>query len=102
AVAPAELFDRLAARFVEALAIWRRGEGFAEIRVAWLQAAAGLGAPIRISGPDGGREGVFEALDASGRLLLRRAGRLEIVEAGDMRLRDSPSAGEVARETSGR
>lgn len=100
AVAPAELFDRLAPRFAEALATWRRGENFAEIRAAWLQAAAGLGAPIRISGPDGGREGVFEALDANGRLLLRRAGRLEIVEAGDVKLLDNSPAGEPPRKAS--
>ncbi|HLJ72088.1 MAG TPA: biotin--[acetyl-CoA-carboxylase] ligase [Roseiarcus sp.] len=104
AVAPAELFGALAPRFAEALAIWRGGEGFAEIRAAWLQVAAGLGAPIRISGADGGREGVFEALDARGRLLLRRAGRLEIVEAGDVRLlgEPAPAAGEAAGKASRR
>jgi BirA family biotin operon repressor/biotin-[acetyl-CoA-carboxylase] ligase len=88
-VTPAQLFDRLVARFAETLAVWRRGEGFAEIRAAWLVVAAGLGAPIRVSAADGAREGVFEALDARGRLLLRRAGRLEIVEAGDLMLLDS-------------
>jgi BirA family transcriptional regulator, biotin operon repressor / biotin---[acetyl-CoA-carboxylase] ligase len=82
----AELFIHLARRFVEALEEWRRGEGFAAIRAAWLAAASGLGEPIRISDPSGVREGVFEALDARGRLLLRRAERLEIVEAGDLTL----------------
>jgi BirA family transcriptional regulator, biotin operon repressor / biotin---[acetyl-CoA-carboxylase] ligase len=85
-VTAAELFDRLVERFVETLAVWRGGGGFADIRSGWLVAAAGLGAPIRISGPDGPREGVFESLDAQGRLLMRREGRLEIVEAGDLSL----------------
>jgi BirA family biotin operon repressor/biotin-[acetyl-CoA-carboxylase] ligase len=81
-----DLFIHLARRFVEALEEWRRGEGFAAIRAAWLAAASGLGEPIRVSDPSGVREGVFEALDARGRLLLRRAERLEIVEAGDLTL----------------
>jgi BirA family biotin operon repressor/biotin-[acetyl-CoA-carboxylase] ligase len=83
---PAEVFDRLALRFVEALDQWRGGEGFMAIRAAWLAVATGLGEPIRITDPAGVREGVFEALDARGRLLLRRAERLEIIEAGDLTL----------------
>ena len=97
---PHEVFERLATRFAETLATWRRGDGFADIRAAWLKAAAGLGEPIRVSGGDGGREGVFEALDARGRLLLRREGRLEIIEAGDVNLlqvRPESEAGEAAR-----
>jgi BirA family transcriptional regulator, biotin operon repressor / biotin---[acetyl-CoA-carboxylase] ligase len=85
-VLPTELFPRVALRFAEALAEWRRGEGFAAIRAAWLASASGLGEPIRISDPSGVREGLFEALDARGRLLLRRAERLEIIEAGDLTL----------------
>jgi BirA family biotin operon repressor/biotin-[acetyl-CoA-carboxylase] ligase len=85
-ILPTELFPRLALRFAEALAEWRRGEGFAEIRAAWLASASGLGEPIRISDPSGVREGLFEALDARGRLLLRRAECLEIIEAGDLTL----------------
>jgi BirA family transcriptional regulator, biotin operon repressor / biotin---[acetyl-CoA-carboxylase] ligase len=101
-VQPAELFVHLARRFDDALAEWRRGEGFAAIRAAWLAAASGLGEPIRISDPSGVREGLFEALDARGRLLLRRAERLEIVEAGDLTLigdgaRSAPVADGLAK-----
>jgi len=85
-ILPTEVFARLGLRFDEALQEWRRGDGFAAIRSAWLAAASGLGEPIRISDPSGVREGLFEALDARGRLLLRRAERLEIVEAGDLTL----------------
>jgi BirA family transcriptional regulator, biotin operon repressor / biotin---[acetyl-CoA-carboxylase] ligase len=97
-VSARELFDRLVERFVETLAAWRGGEGFADIRSAWLAVAAGLGAPIRIAGAEGLREGVFETLDAQGRLLMRRQGRVEIVEAGDLSL----LAGEARREHGGR
>ena len=46
--------------------------------------AAGLGGPIRVAGAQGSREGVFEGLDADGRLLMRTAGALETVEAADI------------------
>jgi BirA family transcriptional regulator, biotin operon repressor / biotin---[acetyl-CoA-carboxylase] ligase len=100
-VAPDEAFARLAARFAGALDDWRRGDGFAGIRSTWLSAAVGLGEAIRITDLGGVREGVFEALDARGRLLLRRAERLEIIEAGDLTLIDNamnapPSAGKAA------
>jgi BirA family biotin operon repressor/biotin-[acetyl-CoA-carboxylase] ligase len=101
-VTPAALFDCLVRRFAEALTLWRRGEGFAEVRTAWLNVAAGLGAPIRVAGADGAREGVFEALDARGRLLLRRGGRLEAVEAGDLMLihTEQPEAPPMTKATS--
>ena len=61
-----------------------RGAGFAEIRARWLKSAAGLGGPIRVAGAQGSREGVFEGLDADGRLLMRTAGALETIEAADI------------------
>ena len=100
-VAPVELFERLAQRFDEALATWRAGEGFAEIRAPWLKAAVGIGAPIRISGADGGRSGIFETIDSRGRLLLRREGRLEIIEAGDVNLLNEHADGDAARKAAG-
>ena len=100
AVSPDALFRRLAARFDEAIGLWSRGAGFAEIRSRWLKSAAGLGGPIRVAAPRGSREGIFEGLDADGRLLMRRAGALETVEAADVFLTpscegagDEPAAG---------
>jgi BirA family transcriptional regulator, biotin operon repressor / biotin---[acetyl-CoA-carboxylase] ligase len=83
-VAPEDLFARLAPRFDEALAEWRRGDGFASIRTRWLAGAAGLGGPIRIDGANGLREGIFSTLDDHGRLVLNGAQGAEIVEAGDL------------------
>ena len=71
-----------------------RGAGFAEIRARWLDHAAGLGGPIRVAGARGSREGLFEALDERGRLVLRGANGLEIVEAGDLFI-DQTGAGEA-------
>ena len=81
-----KLFERLASRFDEALAIWGRGAGFFHIREAWLAAAAGIGGPIRVTNPKGAREGIFRGLDARGRLLLERDGAVEIVESADLTL----------------
>ena len=83
-ISPERLFERLALRFEESLSLWRRGEGFREIRAQWLERAAGLGGPVRIAGARGFREGVFETLDERGRLLLRTPSGHEAIEAGEV------------------
>lgn len=83
-VDPEDLFARLAPRFDETLALWRRGADFAAIRAQWLLHAAGLGGSIRIAGAQGFRQGIFETLDAQGRLVLRGADGAEAIEAGDL------------------
>ena len=64
-------------RFDEMVRLWARGAGFADIRARWLAVAAGLGGPVRVASARDTREGLFEGLDASGRLLLRTASGLE-------------------------
>ena len=67
------------------IAQWNRGAGFAVILSEWLRRAAGLGRPLRIAGPDGERQGLFETIDDRGRLVLRRDdGSTETVTAGDV------------------
>ena len=83
-VMPEELFAALAPRFDEALRLWSAGAGFAGVRAAWLEQAAGLGGPIRIAGAGQPREGLFETLDARGRLVLRAPDGLETIESGDL------------------
>jgi BirA family transcriptional regulator, biotin operon repressor / biotin---[acetyl-CoA-carboxylase] ligase len=83
-ISPEDLLARLAARFEESLALWRGGDGFAEIRAQWLSHAAGLGGPIRIGGAQGFRDGLFETLDRQGRLVLRGPNGSETIEAGDL------------------
>jgi BirA family biotin operon repressor/biotin-[acetyl-CoA-carboxylase] ligase len=101
AVSPERLFARLAPRFEESLALWRGGAGFAEIRARWLAHAAGLRGPIRIAGAQSFREGVFETLDERGRLLLRGAGGVEAVEAGDLFLCEKGAGDATAIALSG-
>lgn len=83
-ITPGQLFERLTPRFDEALRLWSAGAGFAGVREAWLKHAAGLGRPIRIARTNGAREGLFETLDAQGRLVLRMADGLETIETGDL------------------
>jgi BirA family biotin operon repressor/biotin-[acetyl-CoA-carboxylase] ligase len=85
-VALREFLERLAVRFDEQLAAFARGAGFAAIREQWLGHAAGLSAPLRATTPAGVREGVFEGLDISGRLLLRRQDTIETIESADVAL----------------
>jgi BirA family transcriptional regulator, biotin operon repressor / biotin---[acetyl-CoA-carboxylase] ligase len=85
-----DLFERLVHRFDEALDAWRAAEGFDRIRAAWLDCAFGLNERIAIQNGAGKREGVFEGIDAAGRLLVRSGRGLESVEAADVTL--SPRA----------
>jgi BirA family transcriptional regulator, biotin operon repressor / biotin---[acetyl-CoA-carboxylase] ligase len=81
---PEDLFHALAPRFDEALRLWSGGAGFAGVRAAWLDSAAGLGAPIRIAGSHNAHQGLFETLDAQGRLVLRKSDGLETIDTGDL------------------
>ena len=78
------LLERLIERFDEALRAWRAGEGFAAIRLAWLDRAAGLGGRVRIESGGGRREGTFVGLDVDGRLLFRGESGIEAIETADL------------------
>jgi BirA family biotin operon repressor/biotin-[acetyl-CoA-carboxylase] ligase len=95
-VAASDLFERLAARFEETLALWARGEGFSEICAAWLAGAAGLGETVRIDDARGRREGTFEGLDVDGRLLFRGSSGTEAIEAADLWISPEPENASVA------
>jgi len=84
-VFPEVLFDDLTVALSRTLAIWERGHGFAAIRAEWLDHAGGIGQPIRVRLVAGEKTGVFEAIDAAGRLVLRTAeGAREAISAGDV------------------
>jgi BirA family biotin operon repressor/biotin-[acetyl-CoA-carboxylase] ligase len=95
-VSTGELLERLAIRFDETLRGWRAGEAFVTIRAAWLDFALGLGERIAIENGAVKREGVFEGIDAAGRLLLRSDRGLETVEAADLRILPTSDAHRAA------
>jgi BirA family biotin operon repressor/biotin-[acetyl-CoA-carboxylase] ligase len=95
-VDPLELFERLAARFGEALNQWRAGEGFEAILLSWLDRAAGLGQTIRIEDRRSKREGLFEGLDPAGRLLFRGESGVEAIETADLWITPAPDAPRLA------
>jgi BirA family transcriptional regulator, biotin operon repressor / biotin---[acetyl-CoA-carboxylase] ligase len=71
-VTPARFLDALA----PAYAHWESrfiAEGFSPLRTAWLAHAARLGETIRARTGAETREGVFEAIDSAGNLILRMA-----------------------------
>ncbi|WP_150287282.1 biotin--[acetyl-CoA-carboxylase] ligase [Rhabdaerophilum calidifontis] len=80
----AALFAPLSARLAANLALFARGGGFPAIRAGWLAHALPEGAPIRVRLPSGERNGVFAGLGADGQLLIRTAGGLESIIAGDV------------------
>ncbi len=87
------LFERLSDSMTETVEIWRAGEGFADIRDAWLAAAGGLGEEVRVALAHETLAGRFETIDADGRLVLSLAdGQRRAIEAGDVLLGPRPVA----------
>jgi BirA family biotin operon repressor/biotin-[acetyl-CoA-carboxylase] ligase len=84
-VSAEELFSALSRTMMRRLDQWRGGEGFLAVRSDWLDRASGIGHEMRVRLPDRELIGRCEALDESGRLLLRLAdGTLETITAGDV------------------
>ncbi len=82
---PDLLFPHLQRCFEAGLARWARGEGFAAIREAWLNSAAGLGGPIVVNRGGVSHQGRFAGVDAAGRLRLECTdGAVQFIEAGDL------------------
>jgi BirA family transcriptional regulator, biotin operon repressor / biotin---[acetyl-CoA-carboxylase] ligase len=86
---PETLFEALSGAVARDLAAWRpartgAADPFGAIRARWLERAAGLGVDVRLRLPSGERHGVFEGLDRSGRLQLKTASGLELIDAGDL------------------
>lgn len=84
-VTPDQVFAGLAKEMAGLLAQWDRGGAFTAIRRQWIDAAAGIGDPIKVNLADGCLEGLFEDIDADGCLSVRLPdGNTERVSAGDL------------------
>lgn len=95
------LFALLSDSLASWLEQWAEGRNFAYIRRAWLDLAGGLDAPAKVARNGIISEGLFRGIDAQGRMLLERSGKIETIEAGDLTLlpppRSSASSGFPAR-----
>ncbi|HSI41096.1 MAG TPA: biotin--[acetyl-CoA-carboxylase] ligase [Xanthobacteraceae bacterium] len=82
---PDALLKALDAAMVQRLAHWARGDGFDRVRESWTARAHGLGRGVTVRLGERSADGIFEALDASGALVLRRSdGSRETISAGDV------------------
>ena len=84
------LLRSLAAAFARTFSAWRASsrmnasDPFGAIRRLWLERAAGVGQEVRLRLPSGEKKGVFEGLDRFGRLQLKSAHGVELIDAGDL------------------
>ena len=58
--------------------------GFGPVREAWLNRAIGLGEPIEVRLPNDTMSGTFDALDASGALVLLTSQGRRLISAGEV------------------
>ncbi len=85
ATKPDALFQHLAHNMAATLGAWNHGKGFPQIRSEWLNLAGGIGEKINVNLPAGQLEGVFEDIDAAGRLVLRlQNSEIRHISAGDV------------------
>lgn len=80
-----DVFAALSDSIVDALGLWRRGDGFPDVRARWIARAAGINAPVTVRLGDERVQGIFETIDEAGRLVI----------ASDDGTRRTVTAGEV-------
>ena len=82
---PEELFAHLFRETANALQVWDKGRGVAEIMHAWRAAACGIGERITVNLPDRSIAGLFAGIDDNGFLMLDEGdGRMRAIAAGDV------------------
>ena len=89
-ISPQALAQRLDGAFWRHYDRWL-ADGFAPLRAAWLERAAGLGTPITVRLPSETVEGVFEDVDDTGGLVLRMKTGVRIINAGDVYFGAAPA-----------
>jgi BirA family biotin operon repressor/biotin-[acetyl-CoA-carboxylase] ligase len=89
-----ELFAALSDAWAEFRGIWDQGRGFGEIRLKWLERAAGLGQPVSIVSGGSTVAGTFDTIDATGCMIVATSdGRRVPISAGDVYFGAAASAG---------
>jgi BirA family biotin operon repressor/biotin-[acetyl-CoA-carboxylase] ligase len=89
-----ELFAVLSDSWAEFRGVWDNGRGFAEIRRAWLDRAAGLGQPVSVRTGAATVAGMFDTIDESGCLVIGTPdGKRVPISAGDVYFGATASVG---------
>jgi BirA family biotin operon repressor/biotin-[acetyl-CoA-carboxylase] ligase len=89
-----ELFAALSDAWVEFRGIWDQGRGFDEIRLKWLERAAGLGQPVSIVSGGSTVAGTFDTIDESGCMIVGTSdGKRIPISAGDVYFGAAASVG---------
>jgi BirA family biotin operon repressor/biotin-[acetyl-CoA-carboxylase] ligase len=85
-----QVFLALSSAFAKTFTAWRASsrmnmsDPFGAIRKLWLERAAGVGQEVTLRLPSGEKRGVFDGLDRFGRLQLKGAVGMELIDAGDL------------------
>lgn len=88
-----DVFAALSDAWVETFALWNDGKGTADVLEFWRQSAAGIGGPISVQQDGLVRQGIFETIDSTGRLIMRDdSGARVTITAGDVHFGATASA----------
>lgn len=88
-----EVFEALSDAWVEAFRLWDDGRGVGAVLELWRGSAAGIGAPVAVAQDGVVRRGIFETIDAAGRLVIRDDDGARIaITAGDVHFGATASA----------
>ena len=86
APSPFELLKGLEGAFSRWLRAWRSGEGFPDIREAWIKRAGPVGEAITVNTGEGPITGTYQGLSATGALRAEVDGQLREFNHGDVAL----------------
>ena len=79
------VFAELSDSWAEVIELWDGGRGVSSVLDAWRGSAAGIGAPVAVQRDGDVVRGIFETIDASGRLIVRADNGQRIpITAGDV------------------
>ncbi|WP_323013521.1 biotin--[acetyl-CoA-carboxylase] ligase [Devosia sp.] len=88
-----DVFAALSDAWVEAFGLWDEGRGVSDVLGLWRGSAAGIGAPVAVQQDGQVVRGIFETIDAAGRLIVRADDNRRIaITAGDVHFGATASA----------
>ncbi len=88
-----DVFEALSDAWVDVFSLWDDGHGVSAVLDLWRGSAAGIGAPVAVQQDGVVRRGIFETIDAAGRLIIRdEDGSRFPITAGDVHFGATASA----------